>query len=275
MVRMIVKKEIKTQLPQDEFLIIAHRGASAYAPEHTLASYDLAASMGADYLEIDLNRTKDGKLIAFHDEVIAFNHHYKMVSSVTFEELQQYSPGLRFNKKYPHLASPEYESLRIPELSEVFAHFNGRENFYIELKSPVHYPGIEEQLLSLLDEYKLLDQQSTYPKVIIQSFHKQCLKEILLMAPSIPLVKLFKFKNNASLNKKEIADLKKYASGVGPNFQAITSQFVSQMHDNGLHVHPYTANKEKDIRALLSLDANGVFTDNPDIAIQVKKHYRQ
>ena len=58
-------------LPQDDFLVIAHRGASAYAPDHTLAAYKMAVQMGADYIELDLQLTKDGKLVALHDTVIS------------------------------------------------------------------------------------------------------------------------------------------------------------------------------------------------------------
>ena len=59
----------RASLPDDEFLVIAHRGASAYAPPHTLAAYELAVQMGSDYIELDLHMTKDGKLVALHDSI--------------------------------------------------------------------------------------------------------------------------------------------------------------------------------------------------------------
>ena len=63
-----------TALPENDFLIIGHRGASAYAAGHTLAAYEMAVLMGADYIEIDLQMTKDGKLVALHESVVTLHN---------------------------------------------------------------------------------------------------------------------------------------------------------------------------------------------------------
>ena len=270
----MINRRKPIQLPDDHYLVIAHRGASAYAPEHTIVAYDMAAAMGADYIEIDLNRTKDGKLVAIHDETIPYEGGTKFIFDFTLDELKQFSPGVKFNKEHPNFASPQYETVRIPELTEVLTHFDGTVNFYIELKSPALYPGIEEDLLSSLRTHSLIDVTNQLPKVIVQSFDAASLKRFYKLEPSIPLIQLYSFKGKATLKKSEIRKLKKYASGVGINVKSLTREFVQLMHSEGLHVHPYTVNEEEALRAVMELGVDGVFTNNSDVAIKVRNEAR-
>lgn len=270
---MMIFKRKPVRLPEQPFLIIGHRGASAYAPEHTIVSYDMAAQMGADYIEIDLNRTKDGKLVAIHDATVHDSDSHKAVVDLTLDELKQYSPGVRFNEKHPDLASHDYETTHIPELSEVFAHFDGAANFYIELKSPELYPGIADELLTTLYAHSVIRDNETLPSVIIQSFDAACLKEVFAKAPSIPLIQLYSFKDDAVLSKKEIHKLKKYASGVGVNYKSLTQSFIDHIQQAGLHVHPYTVNEATALLAVMEMGVNGVFTDRPDLAIRMRDEF--
>jgi len=267
---MFIKKEQPAGLPKDPFLIIAHRGASAYAPEHTIEAYDMAYNMDADYIEIDLNRTKDGKLVAIHDVIIPYVPGNKVVSDFTLAELKKFSPGVKFNNEHPEFVSTKYRHSRIPELTEIIRHFDGAVNFYIEIKSPKLYEGIEAQLLQILRSHSLLKSTTILPQVIIQSFDASCLKKVFKMEPSIPLIKLYSFKNDATLSKKEIRELKKYASGIGVNLKALTPEFVQLIQSEGLHVHAYTVNEEEKIRSAIKLGLNGVFTNNTDVGIKVR-----
>lgn len=261
------------RLPEQPFLVIGHRGASAYAPEHTMISYDRADQMGADYIEIDLNRTKDGKLVAIHDETIHDSDGHKAIADLTLDELKQYSPGTRFNEKHPDLASSQYETTRIPELTEVFAHFDGAAKFYIELKSPELYPGIEDELLTTLQAHSLIGDNEKFPSIIIQSFDAVCLKKVFAKAPSIPLIQLYSFKGDAVLSKKEIHKLKRYASGVGVNYKSLTQNFIDHVQRAGLHVHPYTVNEATALLSVMEMGVNGVFTDRPDLAIRMRDEF--
>ena len=157
----------RASLPDDEFLVIAHRGASAYAPPHTLAAYELAVQMGSDYIELDLHMTKDGKLVALHDSYLMFQDTEQAVADVTFNELQLYLPGEEFNETNPRYASPIYKQLRIVELEDIFLHFGDSVNYYIELKSPNKYPGIEKELLRQLRANNLISSDDLLPKVMI------------------------------------------------------------------------------------------------------------
>ena len=260
----------RASLPDDEFLVIAHRGASAYAPPHTLAAYELAVQMGSDYIELDVHMTRDRKLVAMHDSYLTFQDTEQAIADVTFNELQLYLPGEEFNERNPRYASPIYKQLRVVELEDILLHFGDSVNYYIEMKSPNAYPGIEKELLHLLRENNLLSGDDVIPKVIIQSFNENSLKAIFAMEPSIPLIKLYSFDKEAHLSKKKVQQLKKYASGVGVNVDSVTKKFIKSMHKEGLDVHPFTVNDEKLIRKLMKLGADGVFTDKPDIAVRVK-----
>ena len=258
-------------LPKNDFLIIAHRGASAYTTGHTLTAYEMAVQMGADYIEIDLQMTKDGKLVALHDSIVTLHDVQQAVADVTFNEIQLHSPGSAFEKDHLAYTLPNFDDLRIVDLEEILHHFGDSVNYYIEMKSPEVYPGIEEELVRQLQNYNLLYRDDLTPKVFIQSFDETSLKEIFAMEPSIPLIKLYKFKKNAHLSKKELKELTQYASGVGVNDDAVTEKFVDTMHSEGLLVHPYTVNDGVKIRHLMELGVNGIFTDRPDVAFRIKK----
>lgn len=260
----------RAPLPTDDFLVIAHRGASAYAPDHTLAAYEMAVQMDADYIELDLQLTKDRKLVALHDAVISFQDADRTVADITFDELKLYSPGEEFNLENPRYASVAYEDLRVVGLDDILQHFGNTVNYYIEIKSSNSYPGIEAELLRQLREHGLLDTDADMPKVIIQSFDEDSLKKVFAMEPTIPLIKLYSFDKNAHVSKKELGELVKYASGIGVNGEKVTKKLVESLHSKGLDVHAFTVNDEKLIRTLMSRGVDGVFTDKPDIAVRLR-----
>ncbi len=125
----------------DAVLNVGHRGASGYAPEHTLASYDLALRLGAEYIEQDLQLTRDGVLVALHDDTLnrtargAAENCTGLVITKTIAQLKTCEVGTWFNEAYPRYARPEYVGLRIPTLEEVFQRYLKRTKYYIETKS--------------------------------------------------------------------------------------------------------------------------------------------
>ena len=119
-------------------LNIGHRGASAYAPEHTFAAYDLALEQGADYIEIDLQMTADGVLVAMHDktlnrtadapEGVPEQYCRGLVSKKTLEQIKMCDAGSWFGT--------EYAGEQIPTLEEIFERYGTSVNYYIETKNP-------------------------------------------------------------------------------------------------------------------------------------------
>ncbi|MEK5039780.1 glycerophosphodiester phosphodiesterase family protein [Sporosarcina sp. FSL K6-3457] len=260
----------RAPLPTDDLLVIAHRGASAYAPDHTLAAYELAVQMGSDYIELDLQLTKDGKLVAFHDTVVSFPTVDRAIMDITFDELKLYTLGEEFNAENPKYASVAYEDLRVIGLDEIIRHFGHTVNYYIEIKSPSSYPGIETELLRQLRAHGLLSSENDMPKVVIQSFDADSLKKVFDREPTIPLIKLYTFNKTAHLSKKELRDLSNYASGIGIDGKTVTKKFVDAMHKEGLDVHAFTVNDEEMMRTLMIHGVDGIFTDNPDIAVRLR-----
>ena len=117
--------------------MIAHRGASAEAAEHTLAAYDLALAQGAHYIEQDLQLTRDGVLVALHDPTLdrtargPREHCTGLVIEKTVAQLRRCDVGRWFNERYPAEARAEYVGLRIPTLAEVLARYGRRARYYI------------------------------------------------------------------------------------------------------------------------------------------------
>ncbi|MGG0669574.1 glycerophosphodiester phosphodiesterase family protein [Lederbergia citrisecunda] len=261
---------VAASLPADKFLIIAHRGASAYAPEHSLLSYGLAVQMKADYIELDVHMTKDGELVSMHDPFVHLPHGRKTIAEVDFQELKKVQRESDYDGKLPVSLPEGIDPLRIVSTEEIFSYFQDDVNYYIELKTPASYPGIEEALLGQLREFGLLaDEDAELPKVILQSFNGASLKKIHEQEPAIPLIQLYSMKNETMLTKKRLETVAEYASGIGVDKTVVTEELVELAHDEDLHIHPFTVNEEKEIRRMIEIGADGIFTDVPDVAVKV------
>ncbi|WP_426952138.1 glycerophosphodiester phosphodiesterase [Bacillus mycoides] len=238
---------------------IAHRGASAYAPEHTIEAYKLGQQLKGDYIEIDLQMTKDGRLIAMHDETLdRTTNGTGLVRNYTLTEIKQLDAGSFFNEKYPDLAKEEFKHAKVPTLAEIIETFGHNANYYIETKSPDEYPGMEEKLLEIINHYHIND------KVIIQSFSEKSLQKIHSLNTNISLVQLLSYKKAVQLTELEIENHKKYCIGLGMNFKYIDAAYVKKIKKYGLEVHPFTVDNEKDMKKLLIWGVDGMFTNYPD-----------
>ena len=251
-------------ISNDKFLIIAHRGASDFAPEHTMFAYEIAHQADVDYIEIDLQMTKDGVLVAMHDEKVdRTTDGTGFVKEYTLEELKQLNAGKWFNEAYPGLANREFEQVQVPTLEEIFLHFGDDVNYYIELKSPRIYEGMEEELFALLKKYDLIREDQGLPKVIVESFNEDSLTNFHALEPTLPLIQLFSFKEKAALSHSDYKRLQAYASGIGVNLKSVDEDFIHDAQLNGMQVHLYSVKNEIDIKNAFHLDANAVFVDNP------------
>ncbi len=246
---------------------VSHRGASGYAPEHTLVSYDMGEKMHGDYIEIDLQMTKDGQLIAMHDETVdRTTDGTGNVKDFTLEEIKQLDAGSWFNEKYPQYAKPEYEGLKVPTLEEVFQKFGKNASYYIETKSPNIYPGMEKELLRLVNEYKINKKT-----LLVQSFSPESLKIMHELDSSVKLVQLISYKSYATVTDAQIAEIKEYAMGVGPNHTYLNEEYIQKIVGSGLELHPYTVNDKERMQQLIDWGVTGMFTNFPDLLHEVKK----
>ncbi|MDF0731115.1 glycerophosphodiester phosphodiesterase family protein [Pseudomonas entomophila] len=180
--------------------VIAHRGASYDAPESTTAAYLLARELGADYLELDLQRTRDGVLVVVHDDVLARTSDVaerfperkaSPVSAFTLAELKSLDAGSWFNKAYPARARDSFSNLRILTLDEVIDIAEGdpqrHPGLYIETKEPHQFPGIEQQLKERLQARGWLDKPG---RVILQTFDRNSLALLHEAMPKVPKILL-------------------------------------------------------------------------------------
>ena len=208
-------KEIAERLGVPRPAVIAHRGASYFAPEETAPAYLLAREMGVDYLELDLQRTKDGVLIAVHDDdlrrttnvaEIFPGRETDTVDKFTFAELQTLDAGSWFNVRFPDRARPSFKKVRILRLEDVIDIAIGgsyKPGLYIETKSARRFPGIEKQLVEILtargwitprpngvSKFPPTERATLSAKVIFQSFEPNSLALLRKFAPQVPAVLL-------------------------------------------------------------------------------------
>lgn len=248
---------------------VAHRGASGHAPEHTMAAYDLALRMKADYIEQDLQMTSDGVLVALHDEDLDRTARGPVedctgpVITKTLEQIKRCDVGSWFNEAYPEKAQADYVGLQIPTLEEVFQRYGSKVNYYIETKSSALYPRMEEELIRLLREYSLFEPAVEDRRVLIQSFHPTSLQKIHALEPDLPLIQLY-FGGGSEVIRATLDQVAEYAVGIGPSFRDVDEGLVAAAHDRCLDVHPYTVNEVTDMRVLIEMGVDGMFTNFPD-----------
>lgn len=245
--------------------VIAHRGASGHAPEHTFAAYDLALEMGADYLEQDIAMTSDGVLVCLHDATLdrtargPAENCTGRVGTKTLAQLKTCDMGSWFNEAYPDRARPEYVGQQIPTLEEVFQRYGSDLNYYIETKTLGTLRPMEAELLRLLNAYGLRDGAVERRQVLVQSFTPDSLLRMRLLDPQIPLIQLMFAGSGITLPVAAV-----YSFGIGPPVGETTQALVDQAHALGLAVHPYTVNSSEDLERIGKLCVDGIFTNFPD-----------
>ena len=195
--------------------VIAHRGASFDAPESTAAAYKLARDLGADYLELDLQRSKDGVLFALHDNNLQRTTDVASkfperkdspANAFTIAELKTLDAGSWFNTAYPDRARPSYAGLKILTLDEIIDIALGnplhKPGLYIETKEPKQFPGIERDLKEKLQDRGWLSPAGSKlakselavgqgkGKVVLQTFEKSSLELLEKEMPKVPKILL-------------------------------------------------------------------------------------
>lgn len=257
--------QTESLLSPERILNIAHRGASGHAPEHTLESYAKVEEFEGDYIEIDLQMTKDGELIAMHDpDVSRTTDGEGDVSELTMEDINILDAGEWFNEENPDLAEPAFSEARIPTLDDIFETFGKNANYYIETKNPEESPGMVAELVSVLEANGMLEKDMEEGQIIIQSFSEASLKDMQALEPSLPLIQLISYKEEATLTDEEIAHIKEYAVGIGANFKYVTEDYVERVRAADLLFHPYTVNEKEDMVRMIEWGATGMFTNYPD-----------
>jgi glycerophosphoryl diester phosphodiesterase len=272
--------------------LIAHRGASAYAPEHTLEGYRLAIDQKADFVEQDLAVTKDGVLVCIHDltlerttnveelfpdrsvpaqEGAAGQARRWLVADFTLAEIKQLDAGSWFN--------PKFAGARIPTFQEAIDAVRGKAGIYPELKDPAFYRerGVhpDRLLADVLKKNGLLADPKT--PVIIQSFDEVTIKALARDLPQVPRAWLVEPRDAPRLDSPDkLKEIAGWATGIAPNKAIVAArpEVVSWAHSAGLTVTLWTFRssavgsfasvKDEMEKFLYGYGVDAVFTDNPD-----------
>ena len=270
--------------------VVAHRGASAYAPENTVPAFQLAAEQGATFVEFDLRLTKDGHIVCLHDETLERTTDVEAVfpdrgqvpagaqttrrwqlEDFTLAELKRLDAGAWFD--------PKYRGTRIPTFAETIDALRSRSGLFIELKSPERYPGIEKLVLAEL-KAKGLDQPGADPRtpVLLQSFTASSLAIFAkALGTRLPIHFLFSARDASPwITAEGLSRIKAFATGISPEKTVVKDRpdFLKRARQAGLIVTPYTFRSTAvtgfpDVRLEMKhylevLRVDGVITDNPD-----------
>lgn len=226
--------------------VIAHRGASAYAPEHTYAAYDLALAMGADRLELDVHPAADGQLVVNHDATLTrTTGDPRAIADLTAAEV----------------VALEHER-RPLTLEEVFARYGAETRFLVEIKDRAR--GCAPRLLSLIAEHGLSE------RVVIQSFDRYALRPLRRAGTPIPLAPLYRRRVTGPDVRRGLHHNAAFATAVVACTAAVDARLVAAAHARGVAVHTYTVNDEAEAERLLALGVDGLITDVPDRMVAVR-----
>lgn len=276
-------KKLADELAVPHRAVIAHRGASGLAPEGTAPAYLLAREMGVDYLEADLQRTKDGVIVVYHDDTLARTTDVAQVfpgrendtlDTFTYEELMHLDAGSWFNVQFPDKARDSFAGLRIltlEQLADIAAGATGppRPGLYLETKSPERHPGYEEAIVDILTERGwLTTAQSNRGAVVFQSFDAASLGRLAQLSPTTPRILLISTEIEAEHGWNNLLDTAMdVGHGVGPIGFLGWPWNTGPAHRRGLIVHPYVINATWQMRLLTFFGVDGFFTDHPEKAL--------
>lgn len=271
---------------------VAHRGASAYAPEHTIAAYELALEQGADYVEQDLQITRDGVLVCLHDvtlerttnveEVFPDRHRIEagrktwQVVDFTLAEIRRLDAGSWFDARFA--------GERVPTWQEAIDLVRGRAGLFPETKAPEVYGtrgfDMEGLVIETLKRNRL-DRRGADPRtpVVIQSFSAESLRKLRALGSDLPLVLLVSGADPSARRRLTVEGLKAvkaWADGIGPAKGMLLADptLAARARAAGLSVTPYTFRsagqppgrtvREEMEQFVYDIGVDAVFTDNPD-----------
>jgi glycerophosphoryl diester phosphodiesterase len=222
-------------------LVIAHRGASGTLPENTLPAYELAVAQGADMIEIDLHRTRDRETVVTHDEDLARLGGRGEVADSDAAEIRALDAG---------------GGAAVPTLDEVLDTFGGRIPFNLELKrgKRQRYDDLEAAALVAVAQRGLLES------TVFSSFDDPTLAELRSQSPDARIALLL----SARSASKPIERARALAAeAINPSLFVVTPELVEAAHQAELAVYVYTVDAEDDMRRLIDLGVDGLFTNFP------------
>jgi glycerophosphoryl diester phosphodiesterase len=246
---------------------VAHRGASAYAPENTLAAVRKAIARDADCVEFDVHRTRDGALVLLHDATLDRTTDVRRlfpgrapwrVQDFTHAELMRLDAG--------SWMSGDFAGERIPTIEEAFdvLSLSGC-GALVELKSPRLQPGIiEEVAAAAASAARRRGDRLREPRITVQSFDHQAMRRLRELAPSVGVGLL------GTPAPALLPELATWGTQIGSHHHRVSRAYVEAVQALGLQCFVWTVNRAPSMRRVLDLGVDGVITDRPDVLHRIR-----
>ncbi|GAA2886876.1 hydrolase [Streptosporangium fragile] len=247
-----------TAAPPPTVANVAHRGASAYAPENTIAAFELARDQHADMFELDVQETKDHELVLMHDTTLARTTDVERVfpgrapwrvGDLTLAEIRRLDAGSWF--------AARYRDEPVPTLGEALRAMDGSGlGLLLEVKTPRLYPGIEARVA---DELRRNSSWLRPGRLVVQSFDWDSMRTFHRAMPGVPIGLL------GTPTVAELPELAEFASQINPPHRGLTREYVRRVHGNRMDVFTWTVDDPATMRRLISYRVDGVITNRPDV----------
>ncbi|MFI7033758.1 glycerophosphodiester phosphodiesterase [Microbispora rosea] len=237
-------------------LVVAHRGASAYAPENTVAAFELARDRGADMFELDVQETEDHRLVLMHDTTLGRTTDVEEVfpgraswriGEFTLAEIRRLDAGSWFSRKYAGEAVPTLgEALRAMRDSGL--------GLLLEIKEPRLYPGIEVRVAEEIGR-----DPAWRGRIVVQSFDWNSMRRFHGLMPRVPIGLL------GTPRVAELPGLARFADQINPPYADVTAEYVRRVHRLRMKVLAWTVDDPAAVRRLIGAGVDGVITNKPDV----------
>ncbi|MGW4548703.1 glycerophosphodiester phosphodiesterase [Streptomyces violaceorubidus] len=248
--------------------VIAHRGSSGMAPENTAAAIDLAVRQHADYIEIDVQRTKDGKLVNFHDctmerttdiETLYPGRPHYRVSDFTWNELSRLDAGSWFH--------PDYTGEPLITLDDVIHHIQHTHTGLLAEISPCSQYGTTlatDLAHTLHNKPRYLRNALAHHQLAVQSFQTDDARTFHTQQPDIPIGIL----DADRPTETELTELSQWADQINPQHTVTDQTLVDRIHQLGMDINVWTVDEPGAIRTMTGLGVDGIITDYPQTLTQ-------
>lgn len=241
--------------------IFAHRGASAYAPENTLAAFELALQQGADGIEMDVGLCADDQVVVIHDDTVdRTTGGSGAVDKLPLQALRELDAGAYFNTAY--------KGERIPLFEEALELIAKRAFIVVELK----YQG--QKADRLVDKViEMIQKHAQQENVLVSSFHPRMLRRVRRLLPHLPVAQLTLYGRAGALLRSRIGHLLVNYQALHPDYRDVNPTLLKRVHRSRCRLHAYTVDRMEDMQSLFSLGIDGIFTNDPVLAIKTRQDY--
>ena len=236
--------------------IFAHRGASAYAPENTLAAFQLALEQRSPAIELDAKLTADGEVVVIHDQTVdRTTNGSGVVRKLPLAALRELDAGAKFDAKF--------KGEKIPTLAEVFEAVGSKLFINIEI---TNYASPFDDLPVKVAE--LVKRHSLQDRVLFSSFFDLSLCRAHRIAPEVPLG-LLAFPGIKGIFARSLLGKLTPYQALHPEAGDVTPHLLERVHRHNRRIYAYTVNDPQNMRHLFTMGIDGIFTDDPLLALQV------